>query len=124
LVDKALLVIRFNYLKSFYSRMIHKNRPHVFFIDRRVSRIINEYNDEIEMEIIMYQDHYKVVVTICQEEPPYNDLIGVGTDKRSVRRAARKALNGLYLQAYPVLFMKKQKGSNQNTVTAFFCEKE
>jgi hypothetical protein len=70
------------------------------FIDRRVSRFINEYNDEIEMEIIKYQDHYKVVLTICQEEPPYKDFIGVGTDKRSARRAARKALKGLYLKAY------------------------
>jgi hypothetical protein len=70
------------------------------YIDRSVSRLINEYNDEIEMEIIKFQDHYKVVVTICQEEPPYNDFIGVGADKRSARRAARKALKGLYLKAY------------------------
>lgn len=70
------------------------------YIDRSVSRLINEYNDEIEMEIIKYQDHYKVVVTICQEEPPYKDFIGVGTDRRSARRAARKALKGLYLEAY------------------------
>ena len=34
------------------------------YIDRSVSLLINEYNDEIEMEIIKYQDHYKVVVTI------------------------------------------------------------
>jgi hypothetical protein len=70
------------------------------YIDRSVSRLINEYNDEIEMEIIKYQDHYKVVVTICQEEPPYKDFIGVGTDKRSARRAARKALKKIYLIAY------------------------
>lgn len=69
-------------------------------IDRRVSRFMNEYNDEIEMEIIKYPDHYKVVVTICQEEPPFKDFIGIGTDKRSGRRAARKALKGLYLEAY------------------------
>lgn len=70
------------------------------YIDRSVSRLINEHNDEIEMEIIKYLDHYKVVVTICQEELPYKDFIGVGTDKRSARRAARKALKGLYLSAY------------------------
>ncbi|GAM12152.1 hypothetical protein [Mesobacillus selenatarsenatis] len=70
------------------------------YIDRSVSRLINEYNDEIEMEIIKYQDHYKVVVTICQEEPPYKDFSGIGTDIRSARRAARKALKGLYLEAY------------------------
>jgi hypothetical protein len=70
------------------------------FIDRKVSRFINEYNDEIEMEFIKYQDHYKVVVTICQEEPPFKDSIGIGMDRRSGRRAARKALKGLYLEAY------------------------
>lgn len=70
------------------------------YIDRSVSRFINESNDEIEMEIIKYQDHYKVVVTICQEEPPYKDFIGLGTDKRSARRAAKKALLELYQDAY------------------------
>ncbi|NKE03990.1 hypothetical protein [Mesobacillus selenatarsenatis] len=69
-------------------------------IDRRVSRFMNDYNDEIEMEIIKYPDYYKVVVMICQEEPPFKDFIGIGTDKRSGRRAARKALNDLYLEAY------------------------
>jgi hypothetical protein len=70
------------------------------YTDRSVSRLINEYNDEIEMESLKYQDHYKVVATICQEEPPYKDFIGVGIDKRSARRAARKALKVLYLVAY------------------------
>lgn len=62
------------------------------FIDRKVSQFINEYNDDIEIEIIKYQDHYKVFVTICQEAPPYKDFIGIGTDKRNARRAAKKAL--------------------------------
>jgi hypothetical protein len=70
------------------------------YIERSVSRIINEYNDEIEMETIKYQDHYKVVVTICQEEPPYKDFIGIGTNRRSARKAARTALKHLYLKAY------------------------
>jgi hypothetical protein len=70
------------------------------YIDRSVSRFFNESNDEIEMEIIKYQDHYKVVVTICQEEPPYKDSIGVGTDRWSARRAAKKALLELYRDAY------------------------
>ncbi|WNF24830.1 hypothetical protein [Mesobacillus jeotgali] len=52
------------------------------------------------MEMIKYSDHYKVVVTICQEEPPYKDFIGVGTDKRSARRAAKKAMLVLYQRAY------------------------
>lgn len=70
------------------------------FIDRRVSQFINEYNDEIELEIIKYPNHYKVVVTICQDEPPFKDFIGIGIDRRSVRRATRKALRELYSQAY------------------------
>jgi hypothetical protein len=70
------------------------------YIDRSVSQLINEYNDEIEIEIIKYNDHYKVVVTICQEEQPYKDFIGVGTEERSARRAARKALKDLYLKVY------------------------
>lgn len=74
------------------------------YIDRRVSRLINEYNDEIEMEIIKYYDHYKVVVTICQEKPPYNDFIGIGTDRWSKRRAAKRALIDLYQSAYTELF--------------------
>ena len=74
------------------------------YIDRSVSRLVNEYNDEIEMEIIKYDDHYKVVVTICQEVAPFKDIIGIGTDRRSKRRAAKKALMELYLEAYPELF--------------------
>jgi hypothetical protein len=70
------------------------------YMNRRVSRFFNEYNDEIEMEIIKYQDHYKVVVTICQEEPPFKDFIGIGTDRRSGRSAARKALRDIYSKAY------------------------
>jgi hypothetical protein len=71
------------------------------YIDRSVSRLINEYNDEIEMEIIKYHDHYKVVVTICQEEPPYKDFIGIGRDRWSKRRATKKALLKLYSETYP-----------------------
>lgn len=76
----------------------------VDFIERKVSRFINEYNDEIEMEIIKYPDYYKVVVTICQEEPPFKDFIGIGLDRRSARKAARKAMLELYKTAYPQLF--------------------
>ena len=70
------------------------------YINRRVSRFFNVYNDEIEMEIIKFQDQYKVVVTFCQEEAPYNDFIGIGFDWRSGRRAARKALKDIYSKAY------------------------
>lgn len=73
------------------------------YVDRRVNRFTNEFNEEIEMEIIKYNDHYKVVVTICQEEPPYRDFIGIGTDRRSARRAARKALVELYRVAYRLI---------------------
>lgn len=72
------------------------------YVERSVSRIINEYNDEIEMEIIKFKDHYKVVVTICQEEPPYKDFIGTGKDKWSKRRAAKKALLELYKASYSI----------------------
>jgi hypothetical protein len=67
------------------------------YIARSVSRLINEYN---EMEIIKYYDLYKVVMTICQEEPPFKDFIGVGMDRRCPRRAARKAMLELYQPAY------------------------
>lgn len=70
------------------------------YIDRRVSRFFNEFNDEIEMEVIKYQNHHKVVVTICQEEAPYKDFIGIGADRWSGRRAARKALKDIYSKAY------------------------
>ena len=76
----------------------------VDYIDRRVSRFINEYDDEIEMEIIDYRGQFKVIVTICQENPPFKDFIGIGTDRRSRRRAARKAMVELYKTAYPQLF--------------------
>jgi hypothetical protein len=72
----------------------------VEIMEPKVSRFINEYNDEIEMEIIKYQDHYKVVVTVCQDKLPFKDFIGIGIDRRSGRRAARKALKGLYLEVY------------------------
>jgi hypothetical protein len=78
------------------------------YINRTVSQLINEFDEEIEMEIIQYHDHYKVVVTICQEEPPFNDFIGIGTDRKSKRRAAKKALVELYREAYPELFKKEQ----------------
>jgi hypothetical protein len=76
----------------------------VDFIKRSVSRFSNEYNDEIEMEIIKFPDHYRVVVTICQETKPFKDFIGIGTDRRSGRRAAKNALIELYQYAYPELF--------------------
>jgi hypothetical protein len=74
------------------------------YIERRVSRLINEYDDEIEMEIIKYHDQYKVVVTICQQEQPYKDFIGIGTDCRSKRKAAKIALLELYREAYSDIF--------------------
>jgi hypothetical protein len=73
------------------------------YINRTVSQLINKIDEEIEMEIIQYHNHYKVVVTICQEEPPYKDFIGIGTDRKSKRRAAKKAFVELYREAYPEL---------------------
>ncbi len=73
-------------------------------INRKVSHLINEYDEEIEMEIIQLHDHYKVVVTICQEKPPYKDFIGIGTRRRSKKRVAKKAIMELYREAYPEPF--------------------
>lgn len=70
------------------------------FLSREVTQLVNDVGDEIELEIIQYDDHFSVTATICQEEPPYKDYIGSGSDTDSKREAMRKALKKLYLQAY------------------------
>jgi hypothetical protein len=77
------------------------------FLDRSVTRFNNEYNDEMEMEIIKFYDHYKIVATICQEDASYNDFIGVGTDRRSGRKAARKALSYIDMPIHRLLNQMK-----------------
>lgn len=64
-------------------------------------QFVNEYGDEIEMEIIHFRDQYKVIVNICQDEPPFKDYSAIGIDTHSKRLAAKKALIKLYKRAYP-----------------------
>lgn len=73
----------------------------IHYLSREVRQIVNEVGDVIELEIIHYDDHYSVTATICQEEPPFKDCIGFGKDRFTKRRAMKKALKELYLQAYP-----------------------
>ncbi|NHM30675.1 hypothetical protein [Neobacillus terrae] len=68
------------------------------------SQIVNEYGDEIEIEIIQFRNQYHVTVNICQERPPFKDFTAIGIDLHSKRKAAKKALIKLYNQAYPQLF--------------------
>ncbi|WP_071392876.1 hypothetical protein [Bacillus tuaregi] len=70
------------------------------YISREVKQIINEVGDEIECEIIRYKNRYAVTVTICQDEPPFLDCIGFGEDPRRKKKALKKALKHLYIQAY------------------------
>ncbi|MCQ6274722.1 hypothetical protein JMM81_07015 [Bacillus sp. V3B] len=71
------------------------------YLSREVIQLVNDVEDEIEFEIIRYHDHYSVTATICQEEPPFKDYIAFGKDRFTKRRAMKKALEELYLQAYP-----------------------
>jgi len=65
------------------------------FISREVIHLINEHNDEIEMEIGQFHNHFYVYATICNESGDLN-VDGKDLDER----AARKALKELYHQAY------------------------
>ncbi|WP_071460914.1 hypothetical protein [Bacillus massilinigeriensis] len=69
------------------------------YIAREVTRWINQNGDEIEAEIFQYKNHYKVVATICQEFPPYKDLIAYGKDQTKFG-ALFKAEMGLQMQDY------------------------
>ena len=66
------------------------------FISREVVLLTNEHNDEIEMEIVQFHNHYHVYATICNES---GDFDGEGRDLTE-REAARKALKELYHNAY------------------------
>lgn len=65
-----------------------------------VMQFINEYGDEIEMDIIRYQNEYQVTVNICDDKPPFRDYTVTATDLHSKKKAAKKALLELYHQAY------------------------
>jgi len=70
------------------------------YISREIKQIINEAGDELEFEIIRYHNRYSVVVTICQDHPPFKDCIGFGEHPRRKKTALRMALKELYTQAY------------------------
>ncbi|WHX40377.1 hypothetical protein QNH36_22495 [Mesobacillus sp. AQ2] len=69
-----------------------------------VIQFINEYGDEIEMDIIHYPHEYQITVNICDEQRPYRDITATATHPRSKKQAAKKAMIQLYKQAYPELF--------------------
>jgi hypothetical protein len=69
-------------------------------ISQRVTQLVNEHGDEIELETIQYKDHYHAVATICQDKAPFKDFFAEAVDYHSEKEAARKALKELYRQAY------------------------
>jgi hypothetical protein len=69
-----------------------------------VTQFMNEYGDEIEMDIIRYPNEYQITVNICDENPPYRDITATATHSRSKKHAAKKAMILLYKQTYPELF--------------------
>lgn len=69
-------------------------------VSRKVSQMVNEHGDEIELETIQFQDHCRAFATICQNELPFKDYFAEGFDYHSEKEAARKALEELYRQAY------------------------
>ncbi|MCM3652922.1 hypothetical protein [Metabacillus litoralis] len=69
-------------------------------ISQRVTQLVNEHGDEIELETIRFKDHYRAVATICQDKEPFKDFFAEAVDHHSERDAARKALKKLYKKAY------------------------
>lgn len=69
------------------------------YVSRTVSRTVNEYSDEVELETVMYQDHSHAVATICENKPPFKDYFAEASDLTE-RGAAKIALQELYRQAY------------------------
>lgn len=67
---------------------------------QRVTQLVNEHGDEIELETIRFKGHYRAVATICQDKERFKDFFAEAVDQRSEKEAARKALKELYRQAY------------------------
>ena len=44
-------------------------------ISRRVTQSVNEHGDEIELETIRFQYHYRAFATICQDHAPFKDFL-------------------------------------------------
>jgi hypothetical protein len=70
------------------------------YISREVLQIVNEHGDEIELETIQFDDHYRAIATICQDQTPSKDYIGFGHDTVSERNAIEEALRELYQNTY------------------------
>ena len=59
------------------------------YLAREVKLFLNKLGDEIELEILQYADHYKVVATICEDHPPYRDYIAISEHFHSKLRATK-----------------------------------
>ncbi len=82
------------------------------YISCKVKRLINRYGDEIELEIFEYSltihtrqrifpisdRYFKVVATICPDEPPFKDFFAIGMASQK-RIAIKKAIQNLYKEA-------------------------
>ncbi|MFJ7974822.1 hypothetical protein ACIQZI_03780 [Peribacillus sp. NPDC096379] len=82
------------------------------YISREVKRLINRYGDEIELEIFEYSltihtrqrifpisdRYFKVVATICQDEPPFKDFFATGMASKK-RIAIKKAIQNVHKEA-------------------------
>ncbi|WP_053366536.1 hypothetical protein [Bacillus sp. FJAT-27245] len=66
-----------------------------------VIRFINNFGDEVEVEIINFGNGYRASANICMDEHPYIDSTGIGKDIRNKSKALKRALNELYHQVYP-----------------------
>ena len=71
---------------------------------REVTQLVNEFGDEIELEMFQYDNHFYVIATICPDHLPFKDYIGRGKDRLNKRTAVKMALKELYMKAYPSLF--------------------
>ncbi|MFJ5621665.1 hypothetical protein ACIQD3_02830 [Peribacillus loiseleuriae] len=82
------------------------------YISREVKQWVNAHGDEIELEISEYSlsiytrqrifpisdRYFKVIATICQEEPPFKDFFATGMAfKKSI--AIKKAIQNLHNEA-------------------------
>ncbi|MCM3443080.1 hypothetical protein [Metabacillus halosaccharovorans] len=65
-------------------------------LSSRVIHFASMFNEEVELGVIQYPDHYYVYASICNDR---GEFLGVGKDLVE-RDAARKALKELYVNAY------------------------
>lgn len=65
-------------------------------ISSRVIHFASMFNEEVELGVIQYPDHYYVYASICNDR---GEFLGRGIDKVE-RDAARQALKELYVNAY------------------------